>query len=176
MNHFRRSAEEEDGSQMTHAFAVVGTAAVEAALCSQLAGLARCFKRYPSPHLAGCGKALRYAGAGGIMAPPTNDAVLALENVPSPQYAGVVVKACESGAGGIMAPSLTMYLQLRGTLAHILPGCGKGLTVFGADCTRAEKVVVLPDKEHLLSYRCEVPHAGLVEGLIGFGVFSVVLV
>nr|GME05347.1 hypothetical protein Iba_scaffold2774CG0010 [Ipomoea batatas] len=75
-----------------------------------------------------------------------------------------------------MAPSLTMYLQLRGTLAHILPGCGKGLTVLGADCTRAEKVAMLPDKEHLLSYRCEVPHTGLVEGLIGFGVCSVVLI
>nr|GLL29998.1 uncharacterized protein LOC109177999 [Ipomoea trifida] len=63
-------------------------------------------------------------------------AVLAYGNAPSPQYAGVVVKACESGAGGIMAPSLTMYLRLRGTLAHTLPGCGKGLT---ADLQAADK-------------------------------------
>nr|GMC48988.1 orf129a gene product [Ipomoea batatas] len=78
-----------------------------------------------------------------------------------------VVKALY-GVGGIMAPSLTMYLRLRGTLAHTLPGGGKGI--------HAEKMAVPSEMGRLISYRCEVPHADPVVSLSGLGNYMVALV
>nr|GMD60655.1 hypothetical protein Iba_chr12aCG13330 [Ipomoea batatas] len=75
------------GSQLRHALAAVGTAAVEAALCSQLAGLARC-----SPEEEACSVTAHVCQAHYHMMPENGSCLL---------ESFIVVRCCRTSEKGM---------------------------------------------------------------------------